>query len=177
MTISKKTRDAFRTSLRAYAADKSSKLGPGTVGPKTELHCLPVYVIERLASLATPGATGLAEARQSGVQCFATLGKSTVIAYGEPKKMTMETGALVEKFATVYSQLSPPSGGYEIRILKIPGVPLEAIWLNTGMESVDLIAPYFCVGSVIATGVLYSEENFLRAIAKIAASQTGVSRL
>lgn len=151
MKASGRVADDFGKRLRSKEPD-------GHVGDVEEFK---VYSLS-LEALATGG---LNRARETGSRYLGMTSGRAVMGSGPSEDMSIEIGPVAEMFASIYRKIHQPSDIYELRILTLPAIQLEALWIFTPSAiSTDLIIPYLNLSEHIRVREIYSDTDFVEAI-------------
>ncbi len=119
-------------------------------------------------SLESLAAGGLERARMAGSRYLSLAGDKVIMGSGPSEQMTLELGPVARMLASIYRKIRQPSDDYELRILTLPVLPLEALWIFTPSPvSTDLIVPYLSLSEHFRVSEVYSDTDFVDA-AKLA---------
>jgi hypothetical protein len=122
-----------------------------------------------------PDVTGIAGDQPAGWRFLAGAAGQAVAAEvtepaaGKPPKMrslsrgpqiddATQAGSEVETLAEVQNQI------YELRVLRIPGLLIEGLWLKSQAGGVDLVAPYLTLNNDLKSKRVFPMNEFLNIV-------------
>jgi hypothetical protein len=169
MTDAKKSAAIFREILASYeptsapVAPMSEPVpsgDPGGPGASDEVHSIPVFTV----SLKALAAGDLSNAREVGIQHYTYRDGKVQAGFGKDDLVSIEDdelAALLAKAVRQY-QVEEANTGYRIRLLRVPSLPLEAVWGHKSPGSEDIFLPYRAPKRSLQVLRVYSKDTFLR---------------
>jgi hypothetical protein len=91
----------------------------------------------------------------------------TGLSRGPQAKLTVQT------FDAIRKSPQPDDRSYEMRLLAIPGLLTEAVWLKSVPDSAatDMVVPYLVISKKLVAGTVYKRDDFMAIVKELAAER------